>query len=141
VFSAFLLSVQPSQYILWFGDPGVDHGLFLPVVLTAGYAYAHLLGTVSARQTAAITLGFIADAACRPSPLQAWIPRAFLPTWHISASFVSVEPAIFFYPTDRCCNLSVESAESLSFTHFQPRFAACNRQLSLYWELNLLQAF
>jgi hypothetical protein len=105
--SAFLLFlVQPllAKFILpWFGgSPGVWTTclLFFQVLLTAGYAYTHLLVTrLSQRKQAAITLALLmlTVATLPVTPSKTWIPESSsMPTWHIlRLLFVSVGACYF----------------------------------------------
>ena len=84
--SAFLLFlVQPllAKFILpWFGgSPGVWTTclLFYQVLLTAGYAYAHLLvSRLTQRRQAAITLALLllTIAFLPVTPSKTWIPES-----------------------------------------------------------------
>ena len=105
--SAFLLFlVQPllAKFILpWFGgSPGVRTTclLFYQVLLTAGYAYAHLLvSKLTQRRQAAITLVLLllTIAFLPVTPSKTWIPESLsMPTWHIlRLLFVSVGACYF----------------------------------------------
>jgi hypothetical protein len=92
--SAFLLFlVQPliAKFILpWFGgSPGVWTTclLFFQVLLTAGYAYAHLLvSRLNRRKQATITLTLLilTIASLPVTPSKTWIPESSsMPAWHI----------------------------------------------------------
>ncbi len=105
--SAFLLFlVQPllAKFILpWFGgSPGVWTTclLFFQVLLTAGYAYAHLLvSRLTEHKQAMITLGLLllTLAALPVTPAKTWIPESpAMPTWHILRLLLASVGACYF---------------------------------------------
>jgi len=123
--SAFLLFlVQPllAKYILpWFGgSPGVWNTslLFFQVLLTTGYACAHIVADrFSRRRQSAIMLAFLLlTIALLPiTPSKAWVPRDIsAPSWHILK--------ILFASVGACYLLLSSTSPLLQswFTHRRP---------------------